>query len=112
MKEEDIKKIISKSTVETSDDFINNLMNTVVAQKKAKQKTFWWSFPVILVICSILTLLIIGMFNHILHNKLTFSNGLVNNIPRTPFLLIITATILFYINNIIRITYYYKKNNF
>ncbi|WP_298540087.1 hypothetical protein [uncultured Aquimarina sp.] len=109
MKEEELKRIISKSTVETSDDFINNLMNAIEVQEQTKKVKVWWSFRTILILCSILILLIVGL----LHQVIGTDNGLLNSssidIPKTPVFLIITFALLYYLNTVIRLNYYNQE---
>ena len=57
MKEEELKKIISKSTVATSDDFLNHLMHRIDTERELKKASFLGSFKSVLIACSILGLI-------------------------------------------------------
>ncbi|MBG6129562.1 hypothetical protein IWQ47_001135 [Aquimarina sp. EL_43] len=110
MKEEELKKIMSKSTIETSDDFINTLMNTIEVDQKNKETSFWWSFKPILITCSILILTI----TFILFKFLNYSNislSVLTKIPKTPVFVVVTLVLLFYINSIIRLNEYRGTKN-
>ncbi|WP_299217279.1 hypothetical protein [uncultured Aquimarina sp.] len=109
MKEENLKKLISKSTVETSNDFINNLMNAIEAQKETKKMSFRFSFKMVLLVCSTLTLILSGLLFNILGKESRLFDSLTEDIPKTPVFLVITLTLLYYINSIIRLNYYNTK---
>lgn len=102
MKEEELKKIIRKSKIETSDDFINQLMNTIEIDKEVSKASYWWSFRSIIIGCTILVLAI----TFILFKFLNSDNILLNNftdIPKTPIFIMVILIILFYINTIIKL---------
>ncbi len=105
MKEEELKKIMSKSTIETSDDFVNTLMNTIEVDQEIKSTSFLWSFKPILITCSVLILTI----TFILFKFLNHSNILLNvltKIPKIPVFVVVTLLLLFYINSIIKLNEY------
>ncbi len=104
MKEEQLKKIIQKSAIETSDDFLNNLMHSIEAKQKMRQPSFWWSFKTVLMICMLLVMVI----SFLLFKDVTF--GVATNIPKTPVFVIITAALLFGINHIMRLNENQKKS--
>lgn len=100
MKEESLKKIIQKSTLETSDDFINNLMSAIEVEQKQKV-TIWDSFKFSLSISILLIVIATGVLFKILHQEnATFLN---ENIPTTPIFIGITAILFYAINFLIRL---------
>ncbi|WP_109301059.1 hypothetical protein [Aquimarina sp. AU474] len=106
MKDDQLKKIIQKSTIETSDDFLNNLMHTIENQKNVKKSSLWWSFKSVLIAC---TLLVTGI------TFLTFiylgnTTGSISfEIPKTPIFIIITTLLLLAVNHVIRVNENYGK---
>ncbi|WP_299180027.1 hypothetical protein [uncultured Aquimarina sp.] len=110
MKEENIKKILEKSTVETSDDFINKLMKKVDVQQKAKKSSFW-SFNIVIVACSILLFIVVGSLYNLSEYDFKIFSSFFNNIPKTPIFLMIIITILCFMNSIIRLNYFNEKQN-
>ncbi|AXT55140.1 hypothetical protein D1815_04980 [Aquimarina sp. AD1] len=110
MKEENVKKILEKSTVETSDDFINKLMKKVDVQQNTKKSSFW-SFKIVIVACSILLFIAIGSLHNFPEHNFSMFGSFFNNIPKTPFFLMIIITILCFMNSIIRLNYFNEKQN-
>lgn len=102
MKEDQIKKIIQKSTVETSDDFINTLMQLIEAEEKVKPTSVWWSFRTILILCSLLTMIItLGVFRFSTMGMEILNIG---GIPKTPVFIVVTVLLLCLINHLIRVS--------
>ncbi|WP_422106875.1 hypothetical protein [Winogradskyella sp.] len=99
MKEEQLKKIIQKSTVETSDQFINNLMSSIDHNQERK-KTLKSLFKRALIAISIVSI----AMSYVLYQYLDSENslGILPNIPKTPLFVIFMVVILFYINTFIR----------
>ena len=98
MKEEDIKKILSKSEIETSDDFINKLMNRIEVEKEHKKIPFLSVFKPVLAVCAILGFIVILMLTKLLDIEFNFLN-----VPsKTPILIVATFVFLYFINNMIR----------
>ncbi|MEO1031150.1 MAG: hypothetical protein AAFX55_07080 [Bacteroidota bacterium] len=99
MKEEQLKKIIQKSTIETSDQFINNLMSSIDLNQERK-KTLKGLFKRALIAISIVSI----AMSYVLYQYLGDENSLsiLPNIPKTPLFVIFMVVILFYINTFIR----------
>ncbi|MGY3794606.1 hypothetical protein [Aquimarina sp. 433] len=102
MKEEKFKELISKSTIETSDDFVNKVMQGIQLQKEVKKQSRFWSFPVIIIVCSALILTILGMLFYTLNTEY----AIFSSIPKTPIFLFIIGIGLYYINQLIRFQHY------
>lgn len=102
MKEEKFKELISKSTIETSDDFINKVMQGIQLQKEAKKQSPFWSFPVIIIVCTALILMILGMLFYAFNTEYV----IFSSIPKTPVFLVIIGIGLYYINQLIRFQQY------
>ncbi|WP_299207571.1 hypothetical protein [uncultured Dokdonia sp.] len=102
MKEESLKKIMQNSTVETSEDFINNLMNAIEVSKEQQKIPFWNSFRFILVTSSVFMILATGILFKLLDQSSSFLS-ILKNIPKIPVFSIITILLFYTINSIIRV---------
>ena len=102
MKEEQLKKIMKKSSVETSEGFINDLMTSIEAsqetQKTSYKKLIWLVSLISSVTISGLILLIMKS-NPVENTYLKF----ISDIPKMPILVIVTLSLLFGINYLIRL---------
>ncbi|MBW1296460.1 hypothetical protein [Aquimarina litoralis] len=103
MKEEKLKEMISKSTIETSDDFINKVMKGIELQEERKKQSIFWSFPVILFVCSALILAIVGLLFYMLNIQNFMEYATFNSIPKTPVFLLVIGVAFYYINHIMRL---------
>ncbi len=101
MKEEQLKKIIEKSTIETSDDFINNLMSSVEMNQERK-KSLKRLFKTVLIVISILSIAISFILFQYTGDKNSPINVLTH-IPKTPLFVVFMIAILGYINAFIRL---------
>ena len=97
MKEEELKKIISKSTVATSDDFLNHLMHRIDTEKELKKASFLGSFRSVFIACFILGL----MITFVTYKFFLGSEGIIN-VPKGPIFVGITLILLFGINSIVK----------
>ncbi len=107
MKEEELKKIINKSTVETSDDFINNLMNAIEVKEQTKNN-LTWSLKIVLITCFILIVLLLWVLPKVIDYKVF--NFFSFEIPKTPLFLTITFVFLYYVNSIVRLNHHNSKH--
>ncbi|RNC88339.1 MAG: hypothetical protein ED556_03910 [Winogradskyella sp.] len=101
MNEEQFKKIIKKSNLETSDDFINNLMSTIEVNKERK-KALNKLFKITLFTVAVVT----AVTSFIMFKYLGDKNGLVvifTSIPKTPIFVVFMVITLGYINSFIRL---------
>lgn len=101
MKEDRFKELMQKSTLETSDDFINSLMDTIEVSKHQKSK-FWNSFSFTITITTILILLGTGMLYKLLRQE-QITIDFLEVIPATPLFIVVTAILLYALNSMIRI---------
>lgn len=102
MKEDELKKIIKKSELKTSDDFINTLMHSIETSREAKKESIWWSFKPVMIVCTILLLLITMALFKLLSNENSFINSLMD-VPKIPIFTLVTIFLLVYINSLIRL---------
>lgn len=102
MKEEELKKIISKSTIETSDNFIDEIISRVEENTKCKEAYHFWSFRYVLYTCLVLVFVITFFLFRIL-NDTNGSLRFIADVVKTPIFLLVTITCLYYINNIIKL---------
>ncbi|SEK49361.1 hypothetical protein SAMN04487910_0652 [Aquimarina amphilecti] len=82
-------------------------MNTIEVQQQSKKRSFW-SFNIIMIVCSILVLIVTGL----LYNILGSSNReslFFEEIPKTPVFLAVTISLLYNLNRVISLNYYNKK---
>jgi len=107
MKEEELKKIISKSTVETSDDFINNLMNVIEVKEQTKNTIVSWSLKIVLLVCFILIMLVLWVLPKVIDYDLF--NVFSFEVPKTPLFIMITFVFLYYVNSMVRLNYHNSK---
>ena len=98
MKEEHIKKLIGKSKVETSDEFLNTLMHKVSVESAVRNKTKL-SFPVktLLSVCSLL-IIIISFLGYSFLNSSRIEVGS----STTPLFIMAFGILLYVLNNFIR----------
>jgi len=108
MKEEQLKKIIKKSTVETSDDFINNLMESIEISQKASKPSFWSSFKPTLIFSALL-LCIISYAAYSLTSSDDMGLEYFSKLPKTPIFLLLTLALLFAMNSVITLNEQKKK---
>ena len=101
MKEDSLKKLIQKSTLETSDDFINNLMDTIEVSKQPQKVNFWNSYKFTLICTSILIIFITGVLFKLLRQESALT--IFKEIPTTPIFAIVTLVLLYTINSIIKL---------
>lgn len=102
MNHEELKKIIGKSTIETSDDFINTLMSNIEVNQEVKKTSYWWSYRSVIIACTILIVII----THILYTLLRADSSLLKflaDIPKTPIFIFVILLSLYGINNIIKL---------
>lgn len=109
MKEEELKKIIQKSTLETSDDFINKLMHTIDAKEEERKVFLWNSFRPVLITSSILLVVITFIFYKLLQVQSSFLE-ILSSIPKTPLFVLVTMFLLYILNWSIR-TYERMKSH-
>ncbi len=102
MKEESLKKIMQKSSVETSDDFMNTLMNRIDTSKEKKKIAIWNSFRYTLIATLILLIPATGILFKLLRQESSFLSTL-KDIPTTPVFVVITLFLLYGINSMIRL---------
>ncbi|GGG12255.1 hypothetical protein GCM10011344_11210 [Dokdonia pacifica] len=102
MKEESLKKIMQKSTLETSDDFINNLMDTIEVSKQQQKIRFWNSYKFTLITTLILIIPATGLLFRLLRQESAVLS-IFKNIPITPMFVAITLLLLYMINTIIKL---------
>ena len=102
MKEESLKKIMQKSSVETSDDFMNTLMNRIEVSKEKRKIKIWNSFRYTLVATLVLLIPATGILFKLLRQESSFLSAL-KEIPTTPIFVIITLFLLYSINSMIRL---------
>ena len=102
MKEEDIKQLIQKSKVETSEDFINHLMQRIDEETQPSVQTLIGiSFRRLLAICVGLMVLI-SFLGYFLMGGLITDTGFEMKGLATPLLVIVFGVMLFVLNNFIR----------
>lgn len=101
MNEKQIKKVIKNSRLETSEVFVDNLMTSVEKIQAAKKNNSWWSFKVVLIVCSILTLLITFLLFKFLNYNVGFTSSI--SAYKTPVFIICTLILLNYINGILKL---------
>jgi TRAP-type C4-dicarboxylate transport system permease small subunit len=102
MNNEEFKEIISKSTIETSDDFITTLMSTIEVSQEVEKTSSWWSYRPVIITCTILIVII----THILYTLLRADSSLLKflaDIPKTPIFIFVILLSLYGINNIIKL---------
>lgn len=102
MKEESLKKIMQKSSIETSDDFMNTLMNRIEVSKEEQKVTIWNSFRYILIAVLVLLIPATGILFKLLRQESSFLSTL-KDIPTTPVFVVITLFLLYGINSMIRL---------
>lgn len=102
MKEEELKKIMQKSTLKTSDDFINKLMHTIDVKEEKRKMSLWNSFRPVLITSSILLIVITFIFYKLLQVESRFLEAL-SSIPKTPLFVMVTLFFLYVINSSIRL---------
>lgn len=106
MKEEEIKKIVQQSKVETSTNFTDRLM-IKIEEKKAQKPAFKWMFPLVLSILSLFSLVISFML--FINFGSTFLLSPFNlKIPGTLVFIIITVLLLFAINYWLQLKHGYE----
>lgn len=98
MKEEALKKIIKKGSLETSNEFVDSLMNQIEVEQEVKKVPTWWSFKWVLVSCIVLTLILTFVLF-----KLLASFAIFSHIPKLPVFLCVTSLLLYYINTLVRV---------
>lgn len=101
MKEEELKKIMQKSTLETSDDFINQLMHIIDA-KEERKVSHWNSFRSVLIASSVLLVVITFIFYKLLQVQSSFLE-IFSSIPKIPLFVMVTLSLLYFINSSIRL---------
>ncbi len=109
MKEEELKKIIQKSTLETSDEFINKLMHTIDVKEEKRKMSLWNSFRPVLITSSVLMVMITFIFYKLLQVESRFLEVL-SSVPKTPLFVLVTLFLLYVINWSIR-TYEQMKSH-
>lgn len=106
MKEEEIKKIVQNSTLETSDGFVDDLMNKVEAREAATASLIWSIKTVILAI-GIIALILAFLFFKSSHISNYISN-IGFSIPKLPLLWMTSLIFLSSINYLLRLNEGYK----
>ncbi|WP_281986386.1 hypothetical protein [Aquimarina aggregata] len=101
--EEKLRQLLKKSTINTSDDFINNLMHTIEDKHSAKSPSIWWSFKTVFIACTALVLILTFILFKLIHIENGFL-GSISNIPKMPIFLIITTVFLYYINTLVKLS--------
>ena len=102
MKEEEIKKLVSKSKVETSYAFLNTLMQKVEAEAlRAEQKKSAFPLGLLIAVCSIL-IVVITFISFMLLNETFESNNLKISNLSTPVFVVSFGVLLYVLNNFIR----------
>ncbi|RZN84649.1 MAG: hypothetical protein EVB11_00945 [Winogradskyella sp.] len=101
MKEEQFKKIIKKSSIETSEDFINNLMESIEIHKKT-QKTSFKAIRLVLGIVSVIISCLVFLFIKSDSKENSYWEFMIS-IPKIPLLVIVTLSLLFGLNYLIRL---------
>ena len=109
MKDEQLKKILKKSTLETSDDFINNLMESIETSQEVPKSSFWSSFRITLIFSALL-LCIISYTAFILTHSDFIGLEYFSKLPKTPFFLLLVLGALVAINYVITLNEQKKKN--
>ncbi len=101
MKEDDFKKILEKSKLETSDSFVDSLMYQIELEPQySQQLSKRISFKPILILCGILAM-IISVVSYYFINNLTKSHIDIKSIA-IPAFITLFGTLLFVLNNFIK----------
>ncbi len=101
MKEEHIKKIIKKSRIETSEVFVDELMNAIEKSQETKKIKSWWSFKVVLTVCAVLVLFLTFFLFKLLHHDSGFLTSLIGG-HKMPIFIVVTLILLYNINSILK----------
>lgn len=106
MKEEEIKKIVQNSILETSDGFVDDLMNKIEAREAATASVIWSIKTVILAIAIIALFLAFLCFksSHISH----YISTIGFSIPKLPLLWMTSLILLSSISYLLRLNEEYK----
>ncbi|NHF59388.1 hypothetical protein FK220_008560 [Flavobacteriaceae bacterium TP-CH-4] len=102
MTEEQLKKIMVKSTLETSDEFLDTLMSTIEKKQMVERIPLWWSFIPVVIASIILVLLATLLLFQLLQSDVRLFGSLVS-IPKTPLFVMVTLIFLYYINAVIKL---------
>ena len=107
MKEEQIRKILSKSKVETSDDFVDKVMLKVDEERQLKLESKRVSFRPVLISSALLILVV----TFVLYQLLISSGfpGAILSTHQMPIFLLITFALLYYLNYAIRLNNKFRK---
>lgn len=101
MKEEEFKKIIQKSSVEISNDFINTMMNSIETNQKRKKALKRLFHRALIIITILSTTLSFTLFQYLKgENSLL---NIVTNMPKTPVFVLFMIVILIYLNSFIKV---------
>ncbi len=106
MKEEEIKKIVQNSILETSDGFVDDLMNKVEI-REATTVSLVWSVQTVILAISIIVFLLAFLClksSHISH----YVSNIGFSIPKLPLLWMISLIFLSSINYLLRLNEEYK----
>ena len=102
MKEEQIKKIIKKSTIETSDDFVDGLMAAIAKDKEAKN-TYVLSFSKpVLITCIVLVVCLTFLLFKVLGLDFGVLSALTGS-KRTPVFVAVIFILLYSLNTLIKL---------
>lgn len=110
MKEEQIKKIVQQSIVETSDDFVDKLMSKIEADEKMVVSPVWNLKTTLSCIIGLSLAVSFTTFKILDQSVITLSIEWA--IPKTMVFSITSLTILVFINHVLKLTdeYRYLKN--
>ena len=102
MNEEDVKKLLLKSKIETSKDFTDELMNRIdLETQPSVEKTLGISFKKILILCGCLLLIIGFLTFQLVGPKISLALFQGKNMA-TPLMILVFGTVLYSLNNFIR----------
>ena len=101
MKEDDLKYLIKKSKVGTSDDFTDTLMNRIEMESRPSiQQTIGVSFKRLLMLCVVL-IVVIGILAIQIFGRLLIGTNSDGKGALVPFLVVLFGVMLFAFNNFI-----------
>lgn len=106
MKEEEIKKIVQNSILETSDGFVDDLMNKVEI-REATTVSLVWSIQTVILAIGIIALLLAFLYFKISHLS-HYTSNIGFSIPKLPLLWMTLFIFLASINYLLRLNEEYK----
>ncbi len=102
MKEEQFKKIIKKSTLTTSEGFVDELMSNIKESKEVKNKYVLWQFKPILSICVVLILVLTFLLFQVLGLEVGVLSSMIGT-KKIPIFIVVTSVLFYYLNEMVKL---------